>query len=161
MSIKFNGFSTPFGGVSWEYTEDKKQQEYEAIQLLFIFLEGKRLISLPFSRNGGIPFNKDMKWCLLSAINLKDNIFMIIVKYNTLPSNVKKELQRIIDHCNILIEGITSLDSNISILNDSQKYNNFLYIINNFKQSIFPHIVFLSQKYSIEFKEIEFKEVDK
>lgn len=162
LSIKFNGFSTPFGGVSWEYTEDKKQKEYEAIQLLFIFLEGKRLINLPFSRNGGIPFNKDMKWCLLSAINLKDNIFVILVKYNTLPSDVKKELQSIIDYCNILIEGIASLDSSVIILNnDSQKYNDFLNLINNFKQSIFPHIVPLSQKYSIEFKEIEFKEVDK
>lgn len=161
MSIKFNGFSTPFGGVSWEYTEDKKQKEYEAIQLLFIFLDGKRLIHLPFSRNGGIPFNKDMEWCLLSSMDLRNNIFMILVKY-TLPSDVKKELKSIIDYCNILIEGITSLDSSMIILNnDSQKYNDFLNLINNFKQSIFPHIVFLSQKYSIEFKGIEFKEVDK
>ena len=35
MGIRLNGVSTPFGGISWEYKEEK-QEEYEAIQLLFI-----------------------------------------------------------------------------------------------------------------------------
>ena len=155
VGIKLNGISTPFGGISWEYTEEKKQEEYEAIQLLFVFLEGKRLINLPFSRNNRIPIDKDMEWCSLSAIDLKNKIFVILSKY-TLPSELINELQSMIDHCNSLVEGIASLDSSIVVLNDNlQKHDNFLNLIDDFKKSLFPHIVSLSEEYSIAFKEID------
>lgn len=155
MNIKINGISTPFGGISWEYTDKKKQKDYEAIQLLFVFLEGKRLITLPFSRNNRIPIDKDMEWCSLSAIDLRNKIFGILGKY-TLPSELKNELKSIIDYCNSLVEGIASLDSSIVVLNNNlQKHDDFLNLINNFKESLFPHIVSLSRKYSIELKEID------
>lgn len=155
MGIKFNGISTPFGGVSWEYTEVKNQEEYEAIQLLFIFLEGKRLITLPYSRNNKIDIVKDKEWCSLSVINLKGEIFSIISKY-TLPLELINELQSMINHCNSLLEGIESLNLHKITINDiSENRDEFLELIDNFKQSIFPHIKSLSKKYSIEFKEIE------
>lgn len=151
MGVRLNGVSIPFGGISWEYTEEKKQ-EYEAIQLLFVFLEGKRLITLPFSRNNRISIEKDMEWCSLSTIDLKNKIFSILSKY-TLPLEVKNELQSIIDHCNLLLEGITSLDSNKVIINNSlQKHDDFLRLIYNFKRSLVPHIKSLSEKYSISYR---------
>lgn len=65
-----------------------KKQEYEAINLLFILLEGKRLVTLSFSRSNRIPIEKDMEWCSLSAIDLKDKIFGLLYKY-TLQSETK------------------------------------------------------------------------
>jgi hypothetical protein len=125
IGIRLAGVSIPFGGISWEYTEEKKQ-EHEAVHLLFILLEGKRLITLPFSRNNRIPIEKDMEWCSLSAIDLKDKIFGVLYKY-TLPTEAEKELQSMIDQCNILIEGITSLSSNKIVLNDIRlKRDDFL-----------------------------------
>ena len=38
MGIKITGIDTPFGGVSWEYTETSKN----GIQELFYYLETKR-----------------------------------------------------------------------------------------------------------------------
>ncbi|WP_338152155.1 DUF6650 family protein [Clostridium botulinum] len=153
IGIRLTGVSIPFGGISWEYTE--KKQEYEAINLLFILLEGKRLVTLSFSRSNRIPIEKDMEWCSLSAIDLKDKIFGLLYKY-TLQSETKNELQSMIDQCNILIEGITSLASNKVVLNDKRlKRDDYLKLIDNFKKSLFPHIKFLSEKYSIPFKEID------
>lgn len=155
LGIRINAISTPFGGISWGYTEKEKQEDYEAVQLLFIFLEGKRLITLPFSRNIDVPFDKDMEWCSLSAIDLKNNIFCILSKYK-LPSDVINELQSMINHCNSLLEGMASLDSKKVIINNNynklQKHDDFLNMIDNFKKNIFYHIKFLSEKYSIEFK---------
>jgi len=96
-----------------------------------------------------------MEWCSLSAIDLKNKIFGILSKY-TLPSELINELQSMIDHCNSLLEGIASLDSNKVVINNNlQKHNDFLKLIDNFKKSLFSHIKSLSEKYSISFKEIE------
>ncbi len=145
--IRLNGVSLPFGGISWEYTEEKRQ-ECEAIQLLFILLESKRLITLPFSRNNRIPIEKDMEWCSLSTIDIKNQILNILFKY-TLPLEIRDQLQSIIDLCNSLLEEISSLDSdNIIIANDGiQKRDYFLKLIDNFKKSLALHIKYLSDKY--------------
>ncbi|EPS50628.1 hypothetical protein CFSAN002367_10209 [Clostridium botulinum CFSAN002367] len=78
-----------------------------------------------------------MEWCSLSAIDLKDKIFGLLYKY-TLQSETKNELQSMIDQCNILIEGITSLASNKVVLNDKRlKRDDYLKLIDNFKKVSF------------------------
>ena len=110
---------------------------------------------MPFSRNNRIPFEKDIEWCSLSALDLKAKILGIIYKY-TLPSELINELQSMINHCNSLLEEVESLKSNKIIINNSlDKRDDFLKLIDSFKKSLFTHIKSLSEKYLIEFKEVD------
>lgn len=70
MGIKITGIDTPFGGVSWEYTEISKN----GIQELFYYLETKRILINPVEM--------ELKsWCAQSAIEMKREIASILSKY--------------------------------------------------------------------------------
>lgn len=154
MGIKFTGLSTPFGGISWEYTEKKREDEYEAIQLLLVILESKRLITLPYSRNYNISTYNDRIWCSASAMDLKDKILLILSKYR-LTQEVINELQGMIHNCNSFLESISSLDMDSFIINDdAYAREKFLKLVDKFKKSLSYHIKILSKKYSIEINEI-------
>lgn len=70
MGIKITGIDTPFGGVSWEYTETSKN----GIQELFYYLETKRILINPVEM-------EIKSWCVQSAIEMKREIASVLSKY--------------------------------------------------------------------------------
>lgn len=150
MKIRLTGFSTPIFGASWEYSE-KKKKEHEAIELLFMILESKRLITLPHARNNNIKFERDIVQCSFSTLDLKGQIMMIFKKY-TLPSETKSILKEMIC-CNDLLETLPSFESSLDDLNKevSGQRDLFLQEIDSFKKELFLHIKLLSERYKITF----------
>lgn len=151
MKIRLTGFSTPIFGASWEYT-DKKEEEHEAIELLFIILESKRLITLPYARNSNIKFEKDIVQCSFSTFDLKGKMMMILEKY-TLPSETKSILKDMIRCCNNLLEALPSFESSLGNLSRERSKQRALFLqeIDSFKKELFLHIEVLSKRYKINF----------
>ncbi|HFJ9506653.1 MULTISPECIES: DUF6650 family protein [Bacillus cereus group] len=151
MKIRLTGFSTPFFGASWEYSEERKKEQ-EAIELLFIILQGKRLITLPDTRNSNVKFERDIIQCSFSTLDLKGKIMMILEKY-TLPSETKSILKDMICCCNDLLETLPSFESSVDDLNKeiSEQRDLFLQEIGSFKKELFSYIEVLSERYKITF----------
>lgn len=64
---RITGISTPVGGVSWEYTDDDSSS---VIMYIAVFLESKRLLTMPWSRvNCNLPLN----WMLSIVLDLRRN----------------------------------------------------------------------------------------
>lgn len=71
MGIKITGFSTPVGGVSWEYTQTEKK----GIEELFFFLEARRILTNPIEM-------EIKHWCEQSALEIKHKLTELLSKYD-------------------------------------------------------------------------------
>lgn len=95
MSIKITGIDTPFGGVSWEYTETSKR----GVQELFYYLETKRILTNPMEM-------EIKEWCSQSAIEMKKEIASILSKYKFNADTISR-LRIMINACNTFLDDLT------------------------------------------------------
>lgn len=152
MGIRINGISTPFGGISWERTEERKRQ-CQLIEYLLVILESKRLITLPFSRNHHIPFEKDKSWCALSAIDIKYRILEIL-KIGGFPPETVSVLRNMCGYCNRLSDKLNE-DGTLKIIQQEvlSEGEEFIRQIRRFKNEIASAVSKLQQIYPDLFKE--------
>ena len=142
MGIKLTGVSSPFGGISWEYSESEK----ECIKKLFVFLESKRLLVNPISME--IPDE-----CAQSALEIKHFIVELMVKYS-FSARTEKNLNSMIGGCNEYLDGLTNKKQNHIIYKNGHGdwYDaDFSLIMKKIRSLFRENIEILSQNYEITF----------
>ena len=133
MGIKITGIDTPFGGVSWEYTETSKN----GIQELFYYLETKRILINPVEM-------EIKSWCVQSAIEMKREIASVLSKYKFNSDTI----------CNLFLDSLSSVkNSGIIYKNSSGDWEDatFSRAMKQFRKVFKENILLLSQAYDIPF----------
>ena len=88
MSKRLTGFSTPFGGLSWESAVSPKKR----IEELFFFLESRRLLTSPI-------FMEVISQCVESAIEIREALVSSIKDVNFSKEDIRT-IQAMIDGSN-------------------------------------------------------------
>lgn len=98
MGIKITEISVPFGGVSWEYTENEKK----GIQNLFYYLESKRILTNPM--------DMEIKgWCEQSAIEIKSELVSILSRTDYSQDTVFC-IRAMINACNVFLDDMRKVE---------------------------------------------------
>ncbi|WP_455931310.1 DUF6650 family protein [Priestia aryabhattai] len=156
--IRITGFSTSFFGVSWEYNDkenkedEKDEKEKHAVSMILVLLESKRLIMMPHSRHGGIPFHKDIQYCSHSALDIKDKLVGIMFT-ETLSPEIKSIVQNMVSSCNNLLDNLISIESSIEKSDEDINSNRecFLQVVDSFKRELFTEVELLLNHYDLPF----------
>ena len=127
MGIRITEIDVPFGGVSWEYTEDAKHD----IQSLLYFLETKRLLVDSAQM-------EVKSWCAKSAIEIKARLYDTIAKQNFDEETVSC-LREMMDACNDFLNRLEHLILPVLVLVLSHLAL-FLRIARNFINETFSQI---------------------
>ena len=142
MGIRFTGVDTPFGGVSWEYTENGKRGVHE----LFYFLETKRLLTNPIEMEIG-------KWCEQSAIEIKNKLADLLGKYDFNNETIKC-IRTMIGCCNSFLDDMGAVPKSGIIYKNGRgdwENINFSKAMKKFRKGFRDNIATLSEVYKIEF----------
>ena len=149
LGIRITGIDTPFGGVSWEYTENAKK----GIQELFYFLESKRILTNPTEM--------EIKgWCEKSAIEIRNKLTELLSK-NDFNEETISCIRLLANACNSFLDDMTRV-TNTGIIyksgNDDWENVNFSKAMKNLRNSFRDNIHTLSEAYQIKFtKNIPFE----
>ena len=142
MGIKVTGLSTPFGGISWEYTEAEKK----GVQELFFFLETKRILVNPIEM-------EIKQWCIKSAIEIKEKITELHFKYNF--SNHTTDCMRsMIDACNDFLDKLGGVkETGILYKNGNGDWADSMFssAMKRFRKIFRDNINLLSSAYNLTF----------
>ena len=138
MAIRPTGFSFPFGGIAWEYTETVEQR----IQQLFHFLESRRLLTNAYALE--VPSQ-----CVQSAIEIREALVSITegIKFNEEDVLV---LDMMIDACNKLLDDLNKVQGITPYVHIGNSL--FDVAIMNYRDSIKNGVVYFSRNYNIRFK---------
>lgn len=141
MGLRITGIDTPIGGVSWEYTDSEKK----GIQQLFDYLETKRLLINPIEM-------EIKNWCILSAIEIKNEVYEINSKFN-FQKQTKSITKKMIDTCNIFLDDLQNVKSNEIIYKSNGDWEDIVFsvAIKKFRKQFKESIDCLSNKYGITF----------
>lgn len=142
MGVRITGIDTPFGGVSWEYTETAKH----GIQELFYFLETKRVLTNPIEME-----KKD--WCSRSAIEIKTKIAEVLGKYHFNAETISC-LRSMADACNSFLDCLDVVpNEDIIYKNSSGDWENIIYskAMRTFRAVLKEKIELLSTAYNLQF----------
>ncbi|WP_035316950.1 DUF6650 family protein [Clostridium sp. MSTE9] len=146
MGIKITGIDTPFGGVSWEFTETDKS----GIQELFFFLEAKRLLVNPIEM-------EIKSWCEQSAIEIKNKLTQLLSQYSFNAETIET-MRHMVNACNTFLDDLNKVSEQGIIYKNSNgdwANANFSIAMKKFRNIFREKISWLSDKYQIEFvKEI-------
>lgn len=146
MGIKITGIDTPFGGVSWEFTETAKS----GIQDLFFFLEAKRILVNP----------ADMEiksWCEQSAIEIRNKLTELLSQHG-FNTETTDTMRYMVNACNTFLDDMNRVNvQGIIYKNGNGDWENatFSIAMKKYRSAFREKITWLSEKYNIEFvKEI-------
>lgn len=146
MGIKITGIDTPFGGVSWEFTETAKS----GIQELFFFLESKRVLVNPIEM-------EIKSWCEQSAIEIKKKLTELLSQYSFNAETIEA-IRHMVNACNTFLDDLNKVSEQGIIYKNSNgdwANANFSIAMKKFRNIFREKISWLSDKYQIEFvKEI-------
>ena len=98
MSYRLDGFSTPFGGISWSKLVDEKDR----IKYLFTFLSSKRILTNPIEM-------EIKEQCIDSVLDIKQTLVEITKDVKFSKSNIT-EIYKMISSCNKYLDKINSLN---------------------------------------------------
>lgn len=146
MGIKITGISVPFGGVSWEYTENEKK----GIQNLFYYLESKRVLTNPM--------DMEIKgWCEQSAIEIKKELVSILSQTDYSKDTVTS-IRTMINACNIFLDDMQKVEITGIIYkngNGDWEHSGYSSAMKKFRKVFRDNINLLSTAYNLTFsKEI-------
>lgn len=142
MKIRINGFSSPVGGISWEYTESEKRQ----IQKLFYFLESKRLLVNPADME--LPDQ-----CVQSALEMKKFIVGLLCDFQ-FSDDAESHLKELCAACNDFLDGLNSRQRpHIIYKNNSGDWadSDFSTIMKNFRNVFRTNIIRMEKNYELSF----------
>lgn len=141
--IKPTGFSTPFLGLSWDYSQSEK----EIVRGLLVYLEGKRILTSQIYRT------EYPNQCVASVLQIKDKIAEIRAK-RKFPDDVDKALADISDAANRYLDNVAedslwndSITSRAAAAIFGDNTNNLL----RFREAMSDSISFLESRYGIVF----------
>lgn len=142
MGIRITGLDTPFGGVSWEYTETAKH----GIQELFHFLETKRILTNPIEM-------EIKSWCASSAIEIKTKIAEILGKYD-FNAETTTCLRSMADACNSFLDRLDAVPiEGIIYKNNSGDWEDLVFsrAMRTFRTVFKEKVELLSTAYNLQF----------
>ena len=142
MGVRITGLDTPFGGLSWEYTETAKR----GIQELFYYLETKRLLTNPVEM-------EIKSWCASSAIEIKTKIAEILGKYEFNKDTITS-LRSMANACNAFLDQLDSVPiDRIIYKNSNGDWENLTFssAMNSFRNVFKENIELLSSTYHLSF----------
>lgn len=145
MRIKVTGLSTPFGGISWEYSETEKK----GVQELFFFLETKRILVNPIEM-------EIKQWCIESAFEIKKKITEIYSQYH-FSNHTTDCIRSMIDACNNFLDKINDVkETGIIYKNGNGDWvdSTFSSAMKQFRKSFRDNINLLSYAYNVTFNKI-------
>lgn len=142
MGIRITGIDTPFGGISWEYTETEKK----GIQELFFFLESKRILVNPIEM-------EIKQWCIESALDIKRKLTELLSQYG-FSENTVECIRSMITACNTFLDRLSSVkETGIIYKNSNGDWANsaFSSAMKQFRKSFRDNISLLSYAYNLKF----------
>lgn len=146
MGFRINGIDTPFGGISWEYTEKEK----DGIQELFYYLEAKRILVNPADL-------EIKNWCEQSAIEIRNKLTELLSKYAFSEQTIQC-IRSMIGACNIFLDKMSKVDEQGIIYKNQHgdwANSNFSSAMKQFRKTFRDNIKALSSTYDLPFnKEI-------
>ena len=141
MPFRVNGFDTPIGGISWEYTTSRKKR----IEEMFFFLESRRLLSNP-------QYLEVADQCSTSAIEIRE-CFVDVIKDIHFPEADKIVLSSMIEGCNSFLDDLNKAQDLVPYISLYGKNGNLLYYaIKKFRDSIKVGIMYFENEYRTSFK---------
>lgn len=141
MSFRFTGFSTPFGGASWEYTESIK----ERVKMLFSFLESRRLLTNPW-------YLEVVPQCVESALEIRNALAKITtgIKF---PNEDRFVISNMIDASNKFLDDLNKIQEIVPHIHTGD--NLFDYSLRQYRNEIKNGIQYFEASYDLNFgKEI-------
>ena len=145
MGFELNGFSTSFGGVSWNKTTSSK----EMFSHLLFFLESKRILVNP------IEFEiKD--WCIESVLEIKQQ-FVNITQEIKLKDFDGNRIRNLIDACNYYLDVVTPMDlPRIIYKSDGEHWADLSFdrAMKEFRASFKREIEKIEKKYRLKFHKV-------
>lgn len=144
MGIKITGFDTPFGGVSWEYTENERK----GIQNLFFYLESKRILINPESM-------EIKEWCVASALDIKQMLVNYLTQYNS-PDDTVTCIRSMIAACNNLLDQLNTINEHgILYKNHNGDWENIIFssAMKQFHTTFRKSLSQLSSIYNLSFNQ--------
>ena len=142
MGIKITGIDTPFGGISWEYTETEKR----GIQELFFFLESKRLLVNPIEM-------EIKQWCIESALDIKRKLTDLPSQYSFSEAALEC-IRSMITACNDFLDRLSSVkETGIIYKNRNGDWEDsaFSSAMKQFRKNFRDNISLLSSAYNLKF----------
>lgn len=141
MGFRITGIDTPIGGISWEYTDSEKK----GVQQLFDYLETKRLLINPIEME-----KKD--WCILSAIEIKQKINEINIKFD-FKNDTKLITKAMIDACNTFLDDLQNVKNSGIIYKSNGDWEDIVFskAMKKFRKQFKDSIVCLSKNFGITF----------
>ncbi len=141
MGFRITGIDTPIGGISWEYTDSEKK----GVQQLFDYLETKRLLINPIEME-----KKD--WCILSAIEIKQKINEINIKFD-FKNDTKLITKAMIDACNTFLDDLQNVKNSGIIYKGNGDWEDIVFskAMKKFRKQFKDSIVCLSNNFGITF----------
>jgi len=141
MGFRITGIDTPIGGISWEYTDSEKK----GVQQLFDYLETKRLLINPIEME-----KKD--WCILSAIEIKQKINEINIKFD-FKNDTKLITKAMIDACNTFLDDLQNVKNSGIIYKSNGDWEDIVFskAMKKFRKQFKDGIVCLSNNFGITF----------
>lgn len=142
MKYRLNGFSTPFGGLSW----DKNLCEKDRILFLFTYLESKRILYNPAEM-------ENKKWCIASVLDIKSSLVQITrdLKFSIEALDIINDM---IDACNYYLDSVNDIESNSIIYKNGTSVPelSFYHAMNRFRENMKSAIRKFEQMYNIKFR---------
>lgn len=137
MSFRITGFSTPFGGVSWEYTTSSKKRIID----FFHFLESKRLLTNPW-------YLEVVSQCVDSALEIKSALV-----------SLTKDVDFSEEDCYVISTMIDATNNFLDELNKIQDFiphihtgdNLFDYALKRYRDEILKGIHYFETSYNLKF----------
>ena len=131
--IKITGISTPVGSINWEYKDDDSSL---AIMYIAVLLESKRLLTMPWSRvYCHLPFELDVKYCVQSALQLKDTIPVVLNSHKVLPA-ILLTMNEIIHALNDFLNDVALVQNSSMLLDQSSQQQKFQGMVKQLQEKV-------------------------
>lgn len=143
MGVRLTGIDTPFGGLSWEYTEREKT----GIQKLFFFLESKRILVNPADM-------EIKQWCIESSLEIKQKLVKLLSEYGFSGSSLEC-IRSMIDACNDFLDRLSSVKKTGIIYKNGKgdwEDSSFSFAMKQFRSTFRENINLLSSAYHLTFE---------
>lgn len=137
MPLRITGLSTPFGGVSWEYTTSPKKR----IMDFFLFLESKRLLTNPW-------YLEVVSQCVESALEIKTALVSITEDVDFTEGDYFV-ISAMLDASNKFLDELNKIQGFVPHIHTGN--NLFDYALKKYRDEIVNGIKYFEVSYNVKF----------
>lgn len=145
MKYEINGFSTPFGGISW----NKNATGKDLFVHLFLYLESKRILTNPIEM-------EKKEWCIDSVLEIKANL-VALTNGISLSQFDLTTIRNLIDSCNRYLDAVSPMELPTIIFKNGDQWEDVRFdkAMKTFRFDFKNEIKSIEKKYKLHFnKEI-------